>query len=234
VTNYDIYDELNSKYKLDLEYPPSDVFQHGVPVQLFLLNKGSSEEILISQVETDDDGKYEFMLDIGKDYKIVVKNFGFFDKVITLSTKNKNCTDSIPIGLTQINILPEITVRFNVYYEHDKSKLTRNAKNVIDSMAIPVFDLFPNAIIEIGSHTDNTGSDSYNIKLSQRRSESVVSHLIKKGFSSDRMVAKGYGESQPIAPNVNSDGSDNPEGRKLNRRTELRIVGELSTFYLDE
>jgi outer membrane protein OmpA-like peptidoglycan-associated protein len=234
VTNYDIYDELNNKYNLDLEYPETNVLQGGVPVQLYLLDKEKNEEILISQVETDDNGKYDFTLDIGKDYKVIVKNYGFFDKVITLDTKNKKCTDIIPIAETQVSVLPEITVRFNVYYEHDKSKLTRDARNVIDSMAIPVFDLFPNAIIEIGSHTDNTGSDTYNIKLSQRRSESVVNHLIKKGFSPDRMVAKGYGESLPIAPNTNPDGSDNPEGRQLNRRTELRIVGEISTFYLDE
>jgi outer membrane protein OmpA-like peptidoglycan-associated protein len=97
-----------------------------------------------------------------------------------------------------------------------------------------LFDLIPNAIIEIGSHTDSTGTDEYNVKLSQRRSESVVNYLADKGISIDRLIAKGYGESRPIAPNTNPDGTDNPENRQLNRRTELKIVGEISSFYIDE
>jgi len=94
---------------------------------------------------------------------------------------------------------------------------------------MPLFNLFPAGIIEIGSHTDSLGTDQYNIKLSQKRSETIVSYLISKGISDERMVAKGYGMRIPIAPNTNNDGTDNPEGRKLNRRTEIKIVGEIST-----
>ncbi len=234
VTNYDVYDELNERYKLDLSYPENNAPISGVPVQLYLLDNTLHEEILLSQVETDADGRFDFDLDIGKDYKVVVKNYGFFDKVVTFDTRNRKCSDTLNLGISQINILPEITVRFNVYYEHDKARLTRTAKTTIDSLLTPVFDLFPNAIIEIGSHTDHTGSDSYNMKLSQRRSESVVNYLIKMGIVSERLIARGYGESQAIAPNTHPDGSDNPEGRQMNRRAELRIVGEMSTFYLDE
>ncbi|MGD2035670.1 MAG: OmpA family protein [Bacteroidales bacterium] len=234
VTNYDVYDELNKTYKLDLEYPDNRAPVEGVPVHLYLADTMRNEEILLSRTETDVNGRYTFSLDLDKDYRIVVKNYGFFDKVVYINTRNTECTDTLQFGITQISILPEITVRFNVYYEHDKARLTRAARNTIDSLVMPVFDLFPNAIIEIGSHTDNTGSDSYNIRLSQKRSESVVHYLGRKGISPDRMVAQGYGESQPVAPNTNPDGSDNPEGRQLNRRTELRIIGEISTFYLDD
>jgi outer membrane protein OmpA-like peptidoglycan-associated protein len=94
--------------------------------------------------------------------------------------------------------------------------------------------MFPNAVIEIGSHTDSTGTDDYNIRLSQRRSESVVKYLIDKGIPETRLLAKGYGESMPIDPNSNPDGSDNPAGRQLNRRTELKIIGESNLFYEDE
>lgn len=233
VTNYDIYDELNEKYGLELDYPESNVPARGAPVQLYLINR-SGEELLISQRETDTQGEFNFQLDVNRDYKVVVKNYGFFDKVIKINTREIECSDTLNIGITSINVMPEITVRFNVYYEHDKSRLTREARATLDTLLLPVFDMFPNAIIEIGSHTDNTGSDSYNDKLSQRRSESVVNYLVSKGIQTDRLVARGYGESQPIAPNTHPDGSDNPEGRQLNRRTELRIVGELSTFYLDE
>jgi outer membrane protein OmpA-like peptidoglycan-associated protein len=138
------------------------------------------------------------------------------------------------IGETGINYIPGITVRFNVYYEHDKYRLTPEAETALDTSLLPLIDLFPNAIIEIGSHTDSTGSDEYNIRLSQRRSESVVRYLVNKGIPEIKLQARGYGERIPIAPNSNPDGSDNPAGRQLNRRTELKIVGEINLFYEDE
>ena len=86
---------------------------------------------------------------------------------------------------------------------------------------------YPDIKIEIGSHTDSRGSDAYNQRLSQQRAQSVVNYLVGKGIPRKRLAAKGYGESQPIAPNENKDGSDNPEGRQMNRRTEFRIVGKI-------
>lgn len=65
------------------------------------------------------------------------------------------------------------------------------------------------------------------MKLSQARAQSVVDYMISKGISSDRMVAKGYGESKPIAPNTLPNGKDNPEGRQLNRRTEFKVIGTI-------
>ena len=234
LTNFDVYKMLNHKYQLDLEVPADRARMPNIPVKLFLLDKESEDEIQITQTRTDENGKYKFLLEQDKDYVIVVTNYGFFDKRLRISTHDLQCEDTITLNETGINFLPEITVRFNVYYEHDKHRLTHEARTVIDTTLLPVFDLFPNAVIEIGSHTDNTGTDSYNIRLSQRRSESVVNYLISKGISEERLIARGYGESQPIAANTNPDGTDNPEGRQLNRRSELKIVGEMNTFYLEE
>ena len=163
-----------------------------------------------------------------------LKITGYFDKRIPLSTENRDCSDTLYIGETGINYVPGITVRINVYYEHDRYRLTPEAETAIDTSLLPLIDLFPNAIIEIGSHTDSTGSDEYNIRLSQRRSESVVRYLVGKGIPEAKLEARGYGESIPIAPNSNPDGSDNPAGRQLNRRTELKIIGEINLFYEDE
>jgi len=82
----------------------------------------------------------------------------------------------------------------------------------------------PEIKIEMGSHTDSVGSFDYNIDLSRRRAESTVRYLINKGISPDRLTAKGYGETQPIARNTNPDGTDNPAGRAKNRRTEFKIL----------
>ena len=78
--------------------------------------------------------------------------------------------------------------------------------------------------LEIGAHTDSKGTDVYNLKLSDARAKSVVDYLIGKGIAADRLESKGYGESKPVAENANADGSDNPEGRQKNRRTEFKII----------
>ena len=74
--------------------------------------------------------------------------------------------------------------------------------------------------VEIRSHTDNRGSEDYNVRLSQARAQSVTDYLNGKGIPSVRLVAKGYGKSQPIASN------DTDEGRQLNRRTEFKILSK--------
>jgi outer membrane protein OmpA-like peptidoglycan-associated protein len=65
------------------------------------------------------------------------------------------------------------------------------------------------------------------MKLSQGRAESCANYLFGKGIPKERVIAKGYGESQPVAPNSLPNKKDNPEGRQQNRRTEYKIIGEL-------
>ena len=72
--------------------------------------------------------------------------------------------------------------------------------------------------VEISGHTDNTGSEGLNLKLSENRTKAVVDYLVKKGISSNRVQFKGYGSSEPVADN------DSYEGRQLNRRTEFKII----------
>ena len=228
--NYDFYDNLNEKYHLGLKYPENNSTIPGVPVELYLSDKNENDEFLISRTTTDQNGNFSFELEPEKQYSVLVKNYGYFEKKVPVNTLNINCSDTITIGTTLINYLPRITIQLNIYYDFDKYKLTDNARQTIDDMVMPLFDIFPNGIVEIGSHTDSIGTDLYNIRLSQKRSESVVSYLISKRISSERLVAKGYGMRIPIAPNTNKDGSDNPEGRQLNRRTEFKIVGEISSF----
>ena len=76
----------------------------------------------------------------------------------------------------------------------------------------------PEEKIEIAGHTDNIGADASNIKLSQERAETIKTYLAGKGVKLERVLAKGYGASQPVADNSNEI------GRQKNRRTEVRIL----------
>ena len=76
----------------------------------------------------------------------------------------------------------------------------------------------PTIKIEIAGHTDNKGDKKYNQTLSQKRAETVVNYIVKKGIAITRLTAKGYGDTTPIAPN------DTEENKAKNRRTELKVL----------
>ena len=78
-------------------------------------------------------------------------------------------------------------------------------------------------VIELSAHTDSKGSNAYNLKLSEARARSVVNYLVSKGIAAERLQAKGYGETMPIADNT-VNGKDNPAGREKNRRTEFKVL----------
>ena len=78
-------------------------------------------------------------------------------------------------------------------------------------------------MVEVASHTDSRGKESYNDKLASRRTNSAIDYLESAGVPRIRLIARAYGEYQPVAPNE-LNGRDNPKGRQLNRRTEFRIT----------
>ena len=109
-----------------------------------------------------------------------------------------------------------------INYDFDKSNIKREFAPVLDEAAQILKDN-PSVKVTIEGHTDSIGTDAYNQKLSERRANAVKRYLVSKGVEASRLDAVGKGESQPIAPNTKSDGKDNPEGRAMNRRAELKV-----------
>ena len=127
------------------------------------------------------------------------------------------------ICLNKIPEVGEVVVLENVYFEFNKATVLDESHASLDRL-VATMNQNPNMMIEISGHTDNKGNDAYNQRLSEARAQSVVDYIISKGIERDRLVAKGYGESQPLAPNEHPDGKDNPEGREKNRRTEFKVL----------
>lgn len=117
------------------------------------------------------------------------------------------------------------TISFNsILFAYDKSSINKEFKADLDKVVKYLKDVNTKEKIEVAGYTDSRGSDSYNLALSKRRASAIVSYLASKGIKKNRMKAVGYGEANPIAPNETPDGSDNPDGRAKNRRTEIVIV----------
>jgi OmpA-OmpF porin, OOP family len=110
----------------------------------------------------------------------------------------------------------EITLA-GVGFETNSATLTRGSRAVLEPVAVDL-KKSPALQIELQGHTDSVGADQYNLNLSQRRAEAVREYLLGQGVSPSQVVARGYGESQPVADNRT------PEGRAQNRRVVMKVL----------
>ncbi len=227
----DIYEFEYTKFiRVELEVEVTDIelkklcFDGPVYVNLFLIDE---EGRLLIEEKRNICENSKFNLRPNQTYVIVGNQDGYFPNEKMLSTKfileSTNLKETLILDKQPL----EPMLLSNVRYEFDSPNLTRESKNILDTTLLLILNKYPNTRIEISAHTDSKGTDAYNLRLSQQRAESVVQYLIKKGIDKNRLEAKGYGETMPIAPNENTDGSDNPTGREKNRRTEFKILGEI-------
>ena len=193
----------------------------------------------LDEMVTGTDGKFQFRVYENENYELIAEKQGkdaekYYVTRVPYSTVGKsipqeelkelvtNVTFDTTVYLEPI-ILEKPIVLKNIYYEFAKWDITPQSAQELDRL-VQIMKDNPDIIIELSSHTDSVDTEAYNMRLSQRRAEAAVNYLIQAGISPDRLIAKGYGESRPIAPNTNPDGTDNPEGRALNRRTEFKVI----------
>ena len=105
----------------------------------------------------------------------------------------------------------------NVTFDTDSAALRPQFFGVLNSVG-KVLTEYDKTVVEVAGHTDSTGSDSYNMQLSQRRANTVGEYLYTQGIMDQRIISVGMGEHHPIADNAT------PEGRQLNRRVEITLV----------
>ncbi|MBK8341027.1 MAG: OmpA family protein [Flavobacteriales bacterium] len=105
----------------------------------------------------------------------------------------------------------------NIFFDFDKATLKPESEAELTKVVDLLTD-YPHMRIEIHAHTDDQGSDAYNIRLSNDRAKAVVDHLIKEKVDTDRLTWKGYGKSRPVADNATE------EGRAHNRRVEFTVL----------
>lgn len=156
-----------------------------------------------------------------KNGKIVDKQggssvFAPSDTKYTTTTGGGNSSSSTVVDESPAYLL-------HIYYDFDQSYIRDESKPQLEKLLQLLKDN-PNYIIELASHTDARGSNSYNNRLSQRRAEAVVRWLCDKGIERDRLVPRGYGESMPSNKCVNNIPCVEQE-HQMNRRTEFRVIG---------
>lgn len=196
------------------------------------------EENILDEVVTDAGGNFNFRVYENENYILMAEKEGgelqYYVTRLDYSTIGRsvpqeeltklvtNITFDTLMYLEPI-IIDKSIVLENIYYDFAKWNIRSEAAQELDKLVDILYDN-PEINIELSSHTDSVDTESYNQRLSQRRAESAVDYIVSAGIERGRMTAKGYGESEPIARNTNPDGTDNPEGRQKNRRTEFKVT----------
>ena len=171
---------------------------------------------LNAKVLTNRDGEYMVELERDIRYVMMASARGYLNQNYELHTgpEEKSETYIVDFFLSPIN---KPVVIDNIFYDFDKASLRPESKKALDEL-IKMLNDNPNVTIELRSHTDRKGTDQYNERLAQRRAQSVVDYLIAAGIASDRLEAKGYGESVPKVVN-----------RKIARQYEFLHEGDTLT-----
>ena len=168
------------------------------------------------------DGYYCIVLPSGKIYSYYIDSKDFYpiSRVIdfTSSKQLPNFKDNITIVSYEEMKEQQLSVRINnIFFDFNEAILKPESCLELDRLYKYLNDN-PEINVEISGHTDNKGSDDYNITLSNSRANSVKEYLVSMGINSNRIVSKGYGKSKPVATN------DTDEGRQFNRRVEFTIL----------
>ena len=144
----------------------------------------------------------------------------FSTKGIGKDPNNPVTTYTVEIILDKIFVNKEIVLD-NIYYDFEKWDIRIDAEPTLNELAV-ILTANPQISIQLGSHTDCRGPGSYNENLSQKRAQSAVDFLITKGISSERLVAKGYGENAPAIDCACNRCTE--DEHQSNRRTTFKIL----------
>lgn len=202
------------------------------------------------KVNVKKDGSFTQEVKRGMSYVMMASCRGYLNYKQELITdtiqENQEYTLQFPLSSITRPVLIE-----NIFYEFDKATLTEASVEALNEL-IKLLTDNPHVTIELGSHCDYKGNDDYNMRLAQRRAESVVKYLIAGGIDKERLTAKGYGESQPklirkrLAEKLGfvKDGDvlteefikTLPEEQQeicnaINRRTEFRVLRTTYNLY---
>src|SRR5690606_7409126 len=186
------------------------------------------DEKLLATNSTAEDGKFLFKVEPERTYFLTGTKANYFTTREPFNTLGKTVlkdtlkvpeTDvffNLKLTLDQI-VLDKAIVLENIYYDLDKANIREDAAKELDKL-VKILEDNPEIKIELSSHTDSRADDDYKLSLSQRRADSAVAYIITKGIDPSRIRAKGYGESQLIIKDAQTE-----EEHQVNRRTEFKV-----------
>ncbi len=191
----------------------------GDPVQAKIEVTGLSADAVADTTESSGaDGSFKIRLPGKKSFMVDVSGEGFLSymKRVDLDSSYAGETYNLDVPLIKLKVGKKVALN-NIFFQTGKSILTAASYTELDRL-FSILVENPQMKIEISGHTDKTGSEPLNFKLSEARAKAVVDHLLKKGVDASRLEYRGFGSLQPVADNATT------EGRTKNRRVEFKIL----------
>jgi len=185
------------------------------PIEIEITNL-STKDHHVTTVTTDKNGKAVIPVRKGDKYEVNImpKGYTFYNETLDLSKENKRIVLA-KLEKLQADSKMELD---NITFATNSADIASSSYEELNRL-VDLLKLNNQFKVEISAHTDDKGADAYNMKLSDRRANSVVNYLRLKGIPSNRLVAKGYGKTKPLVPNTSD------ENRAKNRRVEFKIIG---------
>lgn len=193
----------------------------GVPEQGAVVKLSNADKSIVKEFVVGEDGKKDILLPEGGNFNVRVEKFDTAFKFTGVEIPSMPGALMFEYGF-KIKVVTNYVRTFkleNVYFDTNKWDLKPESYPALSGL-LSSMKGNKKMKIEIAGHTDSQGDDASNMLLSQRRANAVMEYLISKGVEPERMIAKGYGETVPVASNETAD------GRAQNRRTEVRIISE--------
>ncbi len=188
--------------------------------EVVLLNLARNETE--SRIEsTNTEGELLLCLPSGNNYSFSVAKNGYLFYSNTFDLRNPRQFYNpyeLEIALTPVKEGAEMNL-YNIYFETDSFRILPESEPELKKLVVFLSEN-PTLHVEIQGHTDDTGLAEKNLTLSDKRAKSVAEYLISNKIEEKRLIWKGYGETRPVAKN------DTPEGRRMNRRTTIKILGD--------
>jgi outer membrane protein OmpA-like peptidoglycan-associated protein len=181
--------------------------------------------VITQNIPVTQDGSFNFDIKPGE-YEVYVSHDGYHTDTINLSLPLYYAGSYLAVNPSlspeKVSAGDFLAIK-NVLFEFDKYELTDEAIPTLELLKNIMIN-YPELIIEVAGYTDAKGSTDYNNKLANKRAQAVIDYFTSIGIDKTKFIKKSFGESNFTAVNTNPDGTDNPEGRKYNRRATFGIV----------
>jgi len=177
-----------------------------------------TDSLVATTNSSDEDGSFRVRLPAKRSYMINLRAAGFLSDMKSINIPDTYIQDfyNMDVSLIKVTVGKKVVMN-NILFETGKSVLTASSYAELNRLFNILLDN-PLMKIEISGHTDKTGSETINFKLSEERAKAVVDYLVQMGINRSRMEFRGFGSLQPIDDNAT------PQGRANNRRVEFKIL----------
>lgn len=210
------------KNVLEIVVKDKDTEEPLAEATVYLMNTVTKEVVI---AKTDENGLLQVELEANTDYVIKSRKLKYLSdgyRINSGKASREVVTTEKPLYLEPVKLNAKIVLN-NVYFDVAKWDIRPDAAIELDKVVAGMLEQ-PGVVIELGSHTDSRGSDSYNKDLSQKRAESSVKYIVSQGIDKESITAMGYGETQ-LTNKCKNGVRCSDEEHQENRRTEIKITG---------